>query len=68
MIATDFSKQQAPDADPKAIQQINFTRNLAPEGNAYTTFFVIEEVKETTFDFSQGTVKVLQIFFYFNII
>ena len=28
MIATDSSKQQALDADPKAIQQINFTRNL----------------------------------------
>ena len=63
MIATDFSKQQALDADPKAIQQINFTRSLAPEGNAYTTFFIIEEVKENTFDFSQGTVKVLRIYF-----
>ena len=28
MIAIDLSKQQALDADPKAIQQINFTRNL----------------------------------------
>ena len=28
MIATDLSKQQALDADPKAIQQINFTGNL----------------------------------------
>ena len=28
MIVTDSSKQQALDADPKAIQQINFTRNL----------------------------------------
>ena len=28
MIATDLSKQQALDADPKAIQKINFTRNL----------------------------------------
>ena len=28
MIAIDFSKQQALDGDPKAIQQINFTANL----------------------------------------
>ena len=28
MIAIDLSKQQALDADPKAIQQINFARNL----------------------------------------
>ena len=28
MIAIDLSKQQALDADPKAIQQINFTANL----------------------------------------
>ena len=28
MIAIYLSTQQAPDADPKAIQQINFTGNL----------------------------------------
>ena len=28
MMAIDLSKQQALDADPKAIQQINFTANL----------------------------------------
>ena len=33
MIAIDLSKQQALDADPKAIQQINFTRNLDRDGN-----------------------------------
>ena len=27
MIAIDLSKQQAPDADPEPIQQINFTEN-----------------------------------------
>ena len=27
MVAIDLSKQQALDADPKAIQQINFTAN-----------------------------------------
>ena len=33
MIAVDFSKQQALDADPRAIQQINFTANLDRDGN-----------------------------------
>ena len=58
MIAVDLSKQQALDADPKAIQQINFTANLDRAGNT-TMFFIIEEAKETVLEFSQGTVKVL---------
>ena len=58
MIAIDLSKQQALDADPQAIQQINFTANLEREGN--TRFYLIlEEAKETVFEFSQGTAKVL---------
>ena len=31
MIAIDLSKQQALDADPKAIQQSNFTGSLDPD-------------------------------------
>ena len=60
MMAIDLGKQQALDADPKAIQKINFTGNLArhPVANI-TMFFIIEEVKEIILDFSQGTVKVL---------
>ena len=58
MIAIDLSKQQALDADPRAIQQINFTANLDRAGNT-TMFFIIEEAKETALDFSQETVKVL---------
>ena len=58
MIAIDLSKQQALDAGPKEIQQINFTENLDRVGNT-TMFFIIEKVKETILDFSQGTVKVL---------
>ena len=58
MIAIDLSKQQVLDANPRAIQQINFTVNLDIAGNT-TMFFIIEEAKETYFDFSQGTVKVL---------
>ena len=58
MIAIDLSKQQALDADPKAIQQINFTANLDRAGNT-TMFFIIEKAKETVLDFSQGNVNVL---------
>ena len=58
IIATDLSKQQALDADPIAIQQINFTTNLDRDGNT-TMLFIIEEARETVLDFSQGTVKVL---------
>ena len=58
MIAIDLSKQQAWDADPRAIQQINFTANLDRDDGA-TIFFITEQAKETVFEFSQGTVKVL---------
>ena len=58
MIGIDLCKQQALAADSRAIQQINFTANLDRDGNT-TMFFIIEEVKETVLDFSQGTVKVL---------
>ena len=58
MIAVDLSKQQALDADPRAIQQLNFTANLDRAGNT-RTYFILEEAKETILDFSQGTVKVL---------
>ena len=58
MIAIDLSRKQALDADPRAIQQINFTANLDRGGNT-TIFFIIEDPKETVLDFSQGTAKVL---------
>ena len=58
MIAVDLSKQQTLDADPRAIQQINFTANLDRAGNT-RVYFILEEAKETILDFSQGTVKVL---------
>ena len=58
LIAIDLSTQQALDTDPRAIQQINFTANLEREGNT-SMFFIIEKAKETVFEFSQGTIKVL---------
>ena len=58
MIAVDLSKQQALDADPKAIQRINFTVNLDRAGNTIISF-ILEKAKGTVFDFSQGIVKAL---------
>ena len=46
------------DADPKALQQINFTGNLNRDENAQI-FFIIEEAKETVLEFSKGIMKVL---------
>ena len=62
MIAVDLSKQQVLDVDPKVDQQINFTANLDRAGNT-RFYFILEEAKETVFQFSQGTVKVLQVQF-----
>ena len=55
MIALDLSKQQALDADPKSIQQINFTRilNRGEVVNDNTMMFF------TFLYFSQGNVTVL---------
>ena len=43
-IVIDLSNLSALDADPKAIQQINFTGNIDWDRVA-TTFFIIEEAK-----------------------
>ena len=58
MIAVGLSKQKVLDADPKAIQQINFTANLDRAGNTRINF-ILEDAKKTILDFSQGTVQVL---------
>ena len=58
MIVTYLSKQQAINADPKAIQQIHLTGNL-DNANNIIMFFIIKEMKETILDFLQGNVKVL---------
>ena len=57
-MAIDLSKQQALDADPKAIHQINFSRHLDHYGNT-TIIFRTEDAKETISDFSEGAVGVL---------
>ena len=68
MIGIDLSKQQALDADSKAIQQVKFTGNLDwHEGTKI--FFTIEKVKETILDFPcESIVNVLYNLFCFNTI
>ena len=55
MIAIDLSKQQALDADPKTLKQINFTGNLE---NQWAIYFIIEEAKGTALEFSKETVPI----------
>ena len=57
-IAIASSKQQAIDADVKAIQQISFTGNLDRPGQT-RMFSIIEKANDTTLYFSQGTVRWL---------
>ena len=49
MIVVDLGKQHVLDADPKAIQQSNFTANLDRAGNT-RIYFILEEAKETVLD------------------
>ena len=58
MITIGLSKKQALDADPKEIQQINFTLSLDRAGNT-RIYFILKVAKEAILDFLQGTVKVL---------
>ena len=70
MIVIDLSQRQALDADPKAIQQINFAENLNWSEFSIdntTMFFNTEEAKKTILDFWQGRETII-ILFCFNII
>ena len=58
MIAVDLSKQQALDADPRAIQQINFSANLDRAGNTKVCF-ILDEAKETLLDLYITYVNIL---------
>ena len=66
MIATHLSKQQVLHADPKAMQQINFTGNLDKPENI-TMLFIIEEVKEIIYIFHKELLEYCKCI-YFNII
>ena len=53
---------QVLDADPRGIKQNFFTGDLDREENT-TVSFIIEEAKQTVLDFSEGTVKVLWMYY-----
>ena len=55
LVAVDLSKQKELDADPRAIQQIEFKYML---GTNSTVYWVLEKSKETILEFYKGTVKV----------
>ena len=55
LVAVDLSKQKELDADPRAIQQIEFKYML---GTDSTIYWVLEKPKETILEFYKGTVKV----------
>ena len=57
MITIDLRKQQALDADSKAIQEINFAGNI-DWAKGRTRFAIIKEAKQTILNFSQGTVRI----------
>ena len=55
LVAVDLSKQKELDADPRAIQQIEFKYMLRTNS---TIYWVLEKSKETILEFDKGTVKV----------
>ena len=55
LVAVDLSKQKELDADPRAIQEIEFKHML--ETNS-TIYWILEKSKETISEFYKGTVKV----------
>ena len=56
LIAVDLSKQKSLDADSRAIQQTIFTGKANAGAMIY---YVLEQSKETTLQFSKGPTKVL---------
>ena len=55
LVAVDLSKQKQLDADPRAIQQIEFKYMV---GTNSTIYWVLEKSKETILEFYKRTVKV----------
>ena len=55
LVAVNLSKQKELDADPRAIQQIEFKYML---GSNSTIYWVLEKSKESILEFYKGTVKV----------
>ena len=74
LISIDLSKQQVLDADPKAIQQMNFTGNLNHPNNQgqnindNTASFSLLKKQKNRFRFFTRNCKSIVNLFYFNII
>ena len=56
LIAVDLSKQRELDADPRAIQQIEFIGMLKTRSNVFT---ILEKSKEAILEFYKETAKVM---------
>ena len=56
LIGVDLSKQRELDADPRAIQQIEFIGMLKTRSNVFT---ILEKSKETILEFYKRTAKVM---------
>ena len=61
LIAADLSKQKAPDADSKVIQQIIFTGKIKSTvaNTSVRIYYILEQSKERILQFSKGKTKVL---------
>ena len=59
MIAVDLSKQQALDADPRAIQQINFTANLDRAGNTRNYFILVRSKRNYCSFFTRNSKSIV---------
>ena len=57
LVAVDLSKQKELNADPRAIQQIEFKYMLGTDSNIY---WELEKSKETILEFCKGTVKYIK--------
>ena len=63
IIVVDLSKQNALDADSRAIQQNIFTGeiNATVANTRVIIIYVLEKLKEIILEFSKGTTKALQV-------
>ena len=61
MIATDLNKQQALDADPRAIQQINFTAKLGKPENITIFFYYWRSKRNCLILFTRNCKSILNV-------
>ena len=70
LIAVDLRKQKVLDADSKAIRQIIFTGKIKAEVNntRVIIYYILENLKETIFEFSKGITSFVINIKWLNII